>query len=55
MTGEITTRGRASFGWSKEKIMAAYRAGVTQAIIPDERKDLKDVPDVILKQLVISS
>ena len=34
--------------------MAAYRAGVKDVIIPDENfKDLKDVPEVILKQLTI--
>lgn len=55
MTGEITIRGHVlPIGGLKEKIMAAYRAGVKEVIIPDENvKDLKDVPDVILKQLVI--
>ena len=34
--------------------MAAYRAGVTDVIIPEENvKDLKDVPEVIMKALVV--
>ena len=55
MTGEITIRGHVlPIGGLKEKIMAAYRAGVKDVIIPDENfKDLKDVPEVILKELTI--
>lgn len=55
MTGEITIRGHVlPIGGLKEKIMAAYRAGVKEVIIPDENvKDLKDVPEVIMKELII--
>lgn len=55
MTGEITIRGHVlPIGGLKEKIMAAYRAGVKEVIIPDENfKDLKDVPEVILKELTV--
>ncbi|MEI6080492.1 MAG: endopeptidase La [bacterium] len=55
MTGEITIRGHVlPIGGLKEKIMAAYRAGVTDVIIPEENvKDLKDVPEVIMKALVV--
>ncbi|MCX6113272.1 MAG: endopeptidase La [Proteobacteria bacterium] len=55
MTGEITIRGHVlPIGGLKEKIMAAYRAGVKDVIIPEENvKDLKEVPEVILKELTI--
>ncbi len=55
MTGEITIRGHVlPIGGLKEKIMAAYRAGVKDVIIPEENvKDLKDVPEVILKAFTI--
>lgn len=55
MTGEITIRGHVlPIGGLKEKIMAAYRAGVKDVIIPAENvKDLKEVPEVILNELTI--
>jgi len=55
MTGEITIRGHVlPIGGLKEKIMAAYRAGVTEVIIPEENaKDLYEVPETILKSLTI--
>ena len=55
MTGEITIRGHVlPIGGLKEKIMAAYRAGVKDVIIPEENaKDLYEVPETILKELVI--
>ncbi len=55
MTGEITIRGHVlPIGGLKEKIMAAYRAGVKEVIIPDENfKDLKEVPEVIMKELTV--
>lgn len=55
MTGEITIRGHVlPIGGLKEKIMAAYRAGVKDVIIPAENvKDLKEVPEVILKELTV--
>ena len=49
MTGEITLRGRVlPIGGLKEKLMAAYRAGITHVLIPKENlKDLEDVaPEV---------
>lgn len=53
MTGEITLRGRIlPIGGLKEKILAAHRGGISEAIIPDENsKDLKDIPGKILKQI----
>ena len=53
MTGEITLRGRAlEIGGIKEKIIAAHRAGIKTVIIPkDNKKDLEDIPQNVLKDL----
>ncbi|MBE9537362.1 MAG: endopeptidase La [Proteobacteria bacterium] len=55
MTGEITLQGRVlPIGGLKEKLLAAHRAGVKKVLIPSEnRKDLKDVPDKILRLLEV--
>src|SRR5688572_15819600 len=55
MTGEVTLRGRVlPIGGLKEKILAAHRAGITTVLIPEENtKDLKDVPESVLDQLVV--
>ena len=49
MTGEITLRGKVlPVGGIKEKLLAAYRAGITTIILPRENeKDLDDLPDEI--------
>jgi ATP-dependent Lon protease len=49
MTGEITLRGRVlPIGGLKEKLMAAHRHGILEAIMPKENeKDLPDIPDAI--------
>lgn len=46
MTGEISLRGKAMpIGGLKEKLLAAYRAGVKTVLIPKENaKDLEDIP-----------
>ena len=55
MTGEITLRGRVlPIGGIKEKILAAHRGGVKKVLIPKEnKKDLKDIPPTVLKELEI--
>jgi ATP-dependent Lon protease len=55
MTGEITLRGKVlPIGGLKEKILAAHRGQIKTIIIPKENeKDLKDVPNKILKDLTI--
>jgi len=55
MTGEITLRGRVlPIGGLREKLLAAHRGLITTVIIPKENeKDLKEVPDDILKGLQI--
>ncbi|GAB7023982.1 endopeptidase La [Salidesulfovibrio brasiliensis] len=55
MTGEITLRGRVlPIGGLREKLLAAHRGLVKTVLIPDENeKDLKDVPQTILKELEV--
>ena len=52
MTGEVTLRGRVlPIGGLKEKTLAAFRAGITTLVIPDENvKDLEKIPAEVLKQ-----
>lgn len=55
MTGEITLRGQVlPIGGLKEKLLAAHRGGIKHIIIPEEnRKDLEEIPDNILRKLTI--
>jgi ATP-dependent Lon protease len=55
MTGEITLRGKVlPVGGIKEKLLAAHREGIREAVIPiDNRADLKDLPKVIKQDLKI--
>ena len=49
MTGEITLRGRVlPVGGIKHKLLAAYRADITEIILPKENeKDLEELPDEV--------
>jgi len=53
MTGEITLRGNVlPIGGVKEKLLAAHRHGIYEAILPiDNEKDLADVPENIRKDM----
>jgi ATP-dependent Lon protease len=53
MTGEITLRGRVlPIGGLKEKLLAAHRHGIFEAILPkDNEKDLPDIPENIRKDM----
>ena len=56
MTGEITLRGRVlPIGGLKEKLMAAHRHGMIEAILPrDNEKDLPDIPENIRKEMKLN-
>jgi len=49
LSGEITLRGKVlPVGGIKEKLLAAYREGIREAILPlDNKPDLKDLPKAI--------
>jgi len=53
MTGEVTLRGKVlPVGGIKEKILAAYRFGITKILLPKENeKDLAEIPEDISQQL----
>ena len=53
MTGEITLRGRVlPVGGIKHKLLAAYRADITEIILPKENeKDLEELPDEVREVL----
>ena len=55
MTGEVNLRGKVTaIGGLKEKLLAALRAGITKALIPEENeKDLPDIPAVVKKAIEI--
>lgn len=56
MTGEITLRGRVlPVGGIKEKLLAAYNAGIAEVLIPKENeKDLAEVPEEVRRGLKIT-
>jgi ATP-dependent Lon protease len=56
MTGEVTLRGKVlPVGGIKEKVLAAYRSGLKEVLLPHlNDKDLKDVPDEAKKAVTIT-
>lgn len=53
MTGEITLRGNVlPIGGLKEKVLAAYREGMTTIILPKENeRDIDDIPEAVRDKL----
>ncbi|HIP52334.1 MAG TPA: endopeptidase La [Campylobacterales bacterium] len=56
MTGELTLTGKVlPIGGLKEKLIAAYKTGVTKALIPEKNyeRDLDDIPDEVKNAIEI--
>jgi ATP-dependent Lon protease len=55
MSGEITLKGKVlPVGGIKEKLLAAYREGIREAILPlDNKPDLKDLPKVLRQNMTL--
>ncbi len=55
MSGEITLKGKVlPVGGIKEKLLAAHREGIREAVLPlDNKPDLKDLPRVLKQQMKI--
>lgn len=56
LTGELTLRGNVlAIGGLREKLIAAHKAGIKRAIIPQKNyeRDLKDIPKEVLDKLEI--
>ncbi|HEY2851238.1 MAG TPA: endopeptidase La [Gemmatimonadaceae bacterium] len=56
MTGEVTLRGKVlEIGGVKEKVLAAYRAGLREVIMPkSNEKDLRDVPAEVKENMAFT-
>ena len=53
MTGEVTLRGKVlAIGGLKEKLLAAHRAGIREAVMPkDNEKDFAELPQLIKDEM----
>jgi len=56
MTGEITLHGKVlPIGGVKEKLLAAYRLGITDILLPRENnKDLKEIDEDVLSKIEVT-
>src|SRR5687768_16318348 len=56
ITGEVTLRGKVlEIGGVKEKVLAAYRAGLRQVVMPSSNeKDLRDIPDEVRSHMAFT-
>ena len=56
VTGEVTLRGKVlEIGGVKEKVLAAYRAGLREVILPAANaKDLRDLPAAVRDQMRVT-
>ena len=56
LTGEVTLRGKVlEIGGVKEKVLAAYRAGLRHIIMPAaNEKDLRDIPDEVRAKMAFT-
>ena len=57
MTGEVTLRGKVlPIGGVKEKLMAAYRMGISTVLVPEEnQKDLEKIPQDVRNHLQVKT
>ena len=56
LTGEVTLRGKVlEIGGVKEKVLAAYRAGLRQVLLPkSNEKDLRDIPEEVRQSMTFT-
>jgi len=56
LTGEVTLRGKVlEIGGVKEKVLAAYRAGLREVLMPKaNEKDLRDIPDEVRQSMTFT-
>jgi ATP-dependent Lon protease len=56
LTGEVTLRGKVlEIGGVKEKVLAAYRAGLRQVLMPKaNEKDLRDIPAEVKQSMTFT-